>query len=105
MDALRANFLGELLTPQDGGYDEARKIWNGNIDRHPALIARGTGVADVMAAVRFARDHELAAAVRGGGHAVAGHALCDDGVVIDLSPMRGTRLDLLGSTIRVQGGC
>ncbi|HEV8626120.1 MAG TPA: FAD-binding oxidoreductase [Acidimicrobiia bacterium] len=105
MEALRTNFAGELLTPQDGGYDEARKIWNGNIDRRPALIARCTGVADVIAAVRFAREHELAAAVRGGGHAVAGHALCDDGVVIDLSPMRGTRLDLLGSTIRVQGGC
>jgi FAD/FMN-containing dehydrogenase len=62
-------------------------------------------VADVIAAVRFARDRDLAAAVRGGGHAVAGHALCDDGLVIDLSPMRGTRLDLLGSTIRAQGGC
>jgi FAD/FMN-containing dehydrogenase len=105
MEALRAKFLGELLTSQDDGYDEARKIWNGNIDRRPALIARCTGVADVMAAVRFARDRDLAASVRGGGHAVAGHALCDDGVVIDLSPMRGTRLDLLGSTIRVQGGC
>jgi hypothetical protein len=105
MDWLRANFLGELLLPDDVGYDEARKIWNGRIVRRPALIARCTGVADVMAAVHFARDRDLPASVRGGGHAVPGHALCDDGLVIDLSPMRGTRLDLLGSTIRVQGGC
>jgi FAD/FMN-containing dehydrogenase len=105
MEALRANFSGELLTPQDGGYDEARKIWNGNIDRRPALIARCTGVADVLAAVRFARDHDLAAAVRGGGHAVAGHALCDDGLVIDLSAMRATRVDPVAATIRAQGGC
>jgi FAD/FMN-containing dehydrogenase len=105
LNALRANFLGELLTPDDGGYDQARKIWNGQIDRRPALIARCRGVADVMAAVRFARDGDLAAAVRGGGHAVAGHAVCDDGLVIDLSPMRGTRLDLHGPTIRAQGGC
>jgi len=105
LDGLRTDFLGELLTPDDGGYDQARTIWNGQIDRRPALIARCTGVADVMAAVRFARDGELATAVRGGGHAVAGHALCDDGLVIDLSPMRATRLDPLGSTIRVQGGC
>jgi FAD/FMN-containing dehydrogenase len=105
IDELRANFLGELLLPGDLRYDEARSIWNGRIDRRPALIARCVGAADVMAAVRFARDRVLPAAVRGGGHAVAGHALCDDGLVIDLSPMRGTRLDLLGSTIRVQGGC
>jgi FAD/FMN-containing dehydrogenase len=105
LEGLRANFLGELLSPDDTEYDEARRIWNGRIDRRPALIARCMGVADVMAAVRFARDGELPAAVRGGGHAVAGHALCDDGLVIDLSPMRGTRLDLRGSTVRVQGGC
>jgi FAD/FMN-containing dehydrogenase len=105
LDALRANFGGELLTPDDGGYDEARKIWNGQIDRRPALIARCSGVADVMAAVRFARDGDVAVAVRGGGHAVPGHALCDNGLVIDLSPMRGTRLDPLGRTIRLQGGC
>jgi FAD binding domain/Berberine and berberine like len=105
LEGLRANFLGELLWPDDSGYDQARRIWNGHIDRRPALIARCTGVADVMAAVRFARDGDLPAAVRGGGHAVAGHALCDDGLVIDLSPMRATRLDPLGSTIQVQGGC
>jgi len=105
MEGLRANFLGELLSLDDPGYDQARRIWNGRIDRRPALIARCTGVADVIAAVRFARDNELPAAVRGGGHAVAGHALCDDGLVIDLSPMRGTRVEMLGSTIQVQGGC
>jgi hypothetical protein len=69
MDGLRANFLGELLSPHDSGYDQARRIWNGQIDRRPALIARCMGVADVMAAVRFARDGELPASVRGGGHA------------------------------------
>jgi FAD/FMN-containing dehydrogenase len=89
LGGLRANFLGELLSPDDSGYEVARRIWNGRIDRRPALIARCMGVADVMAAVRFARDGELPAAVRGGGHAVPGHALCDDGLVIDLSPMRG----------------
>jgi FAD binding domain/Berberine and berberine like len=105
LEGLRANFLGELVSPDDSRYDQARRIWNGKVDRRPALIARCTGVADVMAAVRFARDCELPAAVRGGGHSVTGHALCDDGLVIDLSPMRGTRLDMPSSTIRVQGGC
>lgn len=104
-DALRANFLGELIQPHDTGYDDARAIWNGQIDRRPALIARCRGTADVIAAVRFARDHDLRIAVRGGGHAVAGHALCDDGIVIDLSAMTGAWVDPVARTIRVQGGC
>ena len=91
LDALRADFLGELVTPDHPSYDEARRIWNGDIDRRPALIARCTGTADVMAAVRFARERDLLAAVRGGGHAVAGHALCDDGIVIDLSRTSASR--------------
>lgn len=105
LDTLAAGFLGDLIVPEDDRYDDARKIWNGHIDRRPAVIARCKGVADVMAAVRFAREHELPASVRGGGHAVAGHALCDDGVVIDLSAMTGSRVDPLARTIRVEGGC
>src|SRR5262245_60359727 len=84
-DELGVSFRGELLLPTSRGYDTARGIWNGAIDRHPACIARCMGVADVVAAVRFARDHDFEIAVRGGGHNVAGTAVCDDGVVIDLS--------------------
>jgi FAD/FMN-containing dehydrogenase len=105
VDALRSSFLGELIEPEDATYNDARKVWNGQVDRRPALIARCRGVADVIAAVRFAREHGLLIAVRGGGHAVAGHALCDDGIVIDLSAMTGTRVDPLAQTIRVEGGC
>jgi FAD/FMN-containing dehydrogenase len=105
VDALDADFLGELVRPGDPAYDDTRKIWNGHIDRRPALIARCRGVADVIAAVRFAREHDLLTAVRGGGHAIAGHALCDDGIVIDLSLMTGSRVDPLARTIRVEGGC
>jgi FAD/FMN-containing dehydrogenase len=105
VDTLEADFLGDLVGPDDPAYDDARKVWNGHIDRRPALIARCRGVADVIAAVRFAREHDLLAAVRGGGHAVAGHALCDEGIVIDLSLMTGSRVDPLAQTIRVEGGC
>jgi FAD/FMN-containing dehydrogenase len=105
LDALDAGFLGELVRPGDGAYDDVRKVWNGHIDRRPALIAQCRGVADVIAAVRFAREHDLLTAVRGGGHAVAGYALCDGGIVIDLSLMTGSRVDPLGQTIRVEGGC
>src|SRR5262245_65974472 len=87
-EELGESFRGELLLPSSPGYDAARRIWNGAIDRRPACIARCAGVADVVAAVRFARDHELELAVRGGGHNVAGTAVCDDGLVIDLSAMR-----------------
>jgi FAD/FMN-containing dehydrogenase len=105
VDALATNSLGELVRPDHATYHDVRKIWNGHIDRRPALIARCRGVADVIAAVRFAREQDLLTAVRGGGHAVAGHALCDDGIVIDLSLMTGTRVDPLAQTIRVEGGC
>jgi FAD/FMN-containing dehydrogenase len=101
---LRAGFQGELLSPDDGGYEEARRIWNGSINRRPALIARCTGTADVMEVVRFARQHELLVSVRGGGHAVAGHALCDDGLLIDLSPMNGCRVDPTKQTAQAGGG-
>jgi len=105
VETLSANFAGRLLRPDEQGYDQARRIWNGHIDRRPALIAQCSGAADVAAAIRFTRQRDLLVAVRGGGHAVAGHAVCNDGVVIDLSPMTGARVDLLASTIRVQGGC
>jgi FAD binding domain/Berberine and berberine like len=105
LETLAANFSGELIQPRDPGFDAARQIWNGHVQRHPALIAQCGGVADVMAAVRFCRDHDLPASVRGGGHAVAGHAIGDGGVVIDLSAMTGSRVDPLARTIQLQGGC
>ena len=105
-DELGGSFRGELLLPTSPGYDTARRIWNGAIDRHPACIARCTGVADVVAAVRFARDHDLEIAVRGGGHNVAGTAVCDDGVVIDLAgDLRAVRVDPAGAhRLRAAGG-
>jgi len=105
IQTLAANFGGELIQPQEAGYDTARQIWNGHVQRRPALIARCQGAADVMAAVRFCREHDLPASVRGGGHAVAGHAICDGGVVIDLSAMTGSRVDPLARTVQLQGGC
>ena len=90
---LKASMRGELIRPEDSGYDDARKVWNGMIDKRPALIARCTGTADVIAAVTFAREHELVVAVRGGGHNYAGKSVCDDGLVIDLSAMKGIRVD------------
>ncbi len=105
LETFQSNFLGDLIQPADARYDETRQIWNGEIDRRPALIARCRGVADVIAAVRLAREHDLLTAVRCGGHAIAGHAVCDDGLLIDLSAMTGSRLDPLGQTIRVEAGC
>ena len=103
-DELGGSFRGELLLPTSPGYDTARRIWNGAVDRHPACIARCTGVADVVAAVQFARERDLEIAVRGGGHNVAGTAVCDNGIVIDLSAMRAVRVDPAGRTAWVQGG-
>ncbi len=101
---LRERFQGELFRPGDDDYDAARRIWNGAIDRRPALIARCTGTADVVAAVEFARSEELVVAVRAGGHNVAGTALCDDGVVLDLSPMKGVRVDPAARSAWAQPG-
>ena len=88
---------GELLQPGDATYDEAREVWNGMVDKRPALIARCAGTADVVAAVRFAREHDALASVRGGGHNYAGKAVCDGGLMIDLSLMKGLgpRTDLM----------
>ena len=85
---LRQSFRGQLIRRDDPEYDEARRVWNGMIDKRPAMIARCSGTADVMAAVNFARDCAVPFSVRGGGHNVAGRAVCDDGLVIDLSRMR-----------------
>ena len=101
---LARHFGGALIHPGDPRYHAARAIWNGAIDRHPGLIARCTGVADVRAAVRFAREHDLLVAVRGGGHNVAGTAVCEGGLVIDLSPMKGLWVDPAGRTARAQPG-
>jgi FAD/FMN-containing dehydrogenase len=97
-------FRGDVIAPDHDGYDDARAVWNGAVDRHPRLVARCSGTADVAAAVRFARERDLEVAVRGGGHNVAGTAVCDDGIVIDLSAMRAVTVDPAARTARVQGG-
>jgi FAD/FMN-containing dehydrogenase len=104
IDAFRARFRGPVLRPIDDGYDATRRIFNGMINRHPALIARCHGTADVVEAVRFAREHELLVSVRGGGHNVAGNAVCDGGLMIDLSAMTGVYVDPTRRSTRVQGG-
>jgi hypothetical protein len=104
IDELQRNFRGELIRPEMPEYDEARRVRNGLIDRCPAFIARCSGVADVVAAVDFAREHDLLLSIRGGGHNVSGAATNDGGVVIDLSAMRGVRVDPAMGTVRVQGG-
>ena len=101
---LRTRFRGALLRPGEEGYEEARRIWNGAIDRRPALIARCAGADDVMEAVRFGRERSLLISVRGGGHAVAGHAVCDDGLMIDLSLMKAVRVDPGARTVRAAAG-
>jgi FAD/FMN-containing dehydrogenase len=105
VETLASDFAGDLIQESDAAFDAARQIWNGQVQRRPVLIARCRAVADVMEAVRFCREQDLPASVRGGGHAVAGHAICDDGVVIDLSAMTGSRIDPLARTIQLDGGC
>jgi hypothetical protein len=104
IERFQAAFRGEVIQPGDSGYETARKIWNASIDKHPGMIARCAGVADVVAAVNFARENELLVAVRGGGHNVSGRALCDDGIVIDLSGMKGIHVDAKNHSARVQAG-
>ena len=101
---LQAGFRGQILGRDDPTYDEQRKIWNGSIDRRPALIARCAGVADVMSAVKFARQHGLSVAVRSGGHSFPGLSIADDAFVIDLSQLKGVRVDPHERTARVQAG-
>lgn len=95
---------GDLVRPGDNGYDQARAVWNGMIDRRPAAIARCREVADILASVDFARDHDLLLAVRGGGHNVAGLAVCDGGLVVDLSRMNTVRVDPAARIARAEGG-
>ena len=102
---LKARVRGELFQPGDAGYDEARKVYNAMIDKRPALIVRCIDVADVMSAVNFAREQKMTLAVRGGGHNGPGLGTCDDGLVIDLSRMKGIRVDPASKTVRVEGGC
>jgi len=101
---LKSSFHGELFEPKDNGYDNARRIWNASVQKRPALIARCSGIADIIAALDFAHADGLLTAIRGGGHNVGGRALCDDGIVIDLSQMRSVHVDPGKRTIRVQGG-
>jgi hypothetical protein len=104
LKGLESTFRGQLVRRGDPAYDEHRRIWNGSIDRFPALIARCADADDVIAAVRFARDAGLAVAVRGGGHSFPGLSVCDGGIVIDLGPMRGIRVDPEARTARAQAG-
>ena len=103
-DSLREKVRGEVIAPGDGAYGEARRVWNGIIDRQPALVVRCTGNADVIATVAFAREHGLPVSVRGGGHNVAGTAVSEGGVVIDLSAMRNVVVDVEKRTVRAGGG-
>jgi FAD/FMN-containing dehydrogenase len=103
--AFKGAFKGPVLAPQDAGYEEARKVWNAVIDRRPGLIARCTGTMDVVQAVRFAREHRLLHSVRGGGHNIAGLGVCEGGLMIDMSLLRGVWVDPVERTARAQAGC
>jgi FAD/FMN-containing dehydrogenase len=105
LQAFRTAFRGPILRAGEAGYDDARQVWNAMIDRRPALIARCTGTADVVAAVSLVRDHGLLSSVKGGGHNIAGLAVCDGGVMIDMSLMRGVWVDPTANVARAQAGC
>jgi FAD/FMN-containing dehydrogenase len=104
VDQLREQVRGEVIAPDDEGYQEARRVYNAMIERRPAVVVRCANTGDVIAAVNFARDQQLDLAVRGGGHSVPGFGTCDDGVVVDLSGMRSVRVDPAGGTARAEGG-
>jgi FAD/FMN-containing dehydrogenase len=104
VEAFKASLRGPLLCPGDAGYEDARKIHNGMIDRRPALIACCTGVADVLAGVRFAREHDLLVSVRGGGHGMPGFAVCEGGLMLDLSGMKSVHVDPHNRTVRAEAG-
>ena len=105
VEQLRNRFRGELIRPGDAAYESARKVYNGMIDRRPKLVARCVDVADVIAAVEYGQENNLLTAIRGGGHNAAGSGTCDDGLVIDLSPMKGVHVDPVARRVRVEGGC
>jgi len=104
IEELKGSFRGEILLPSDDAYESARKIWNATIDKHPALIVRCSSTSDVVRAVNFARDNGLVLAVRGGGHNIAGSAMCDDGIVIDLSKMKAAKVDPGARRVTIEGG-
>jgi FAD/FMN-containing dehydrogenase len=104
VDTFKKSLRGALLQPGDEGYEEARKVWNGMTDKRPALIVQCAGVADVINAVNLARDNRLLVAVRGGDHSVAGHSVCEGGIMIDLSQMKSVRVDHANRTARAEGG-
>jgi len=104
VDQLRKGFSGKVLTPEDGDYDEARKIWNAMVDKRPAIIARCAGTRDAVKAVNFARDNGVLLAVRGAGHHIAGVSLCDGGLVVDLSRMKAVRVDVAKKRATAEGG-
>src|SRR6266508_6948596 len=104
LEALRAGLRGPVIVPGDADYDEARKVWNGMIDRRPAVIARVAGAADVVTCVNLAREHDIVLSVRGGAHNVPGNAVCDDGLVIDFSGMKAIRVDSTERTARAEPG-
>ncbi len=105
VDAFKASLSGELILPSDAGYDEARKVYNGMIDKRPSMIARCIDASDVQAAVRFGRENDMLTAIRGGGHNGGGLGICDDGLVIDLSGIKDVRVEAKDETVRVGGGC
>lgn len=105
INQLRTNVRGKLLQTEDADYDVCRKVYNGMFDRRPEMIVRCADVADVIAAVNFARENNLLLAIKGGGHNAAGLGMCDEGLVIDLSPMKGVYVDVNKKTARVQAGC
>ncbi len=104
IEEFASSLRGALLRPDDDGYEATRIVWNGMIDRSPGLIARCSGVADVISAVNFARVNDLLVAIRGGGHSIPGHSACDGGLMIDLSLMKGVWVDEKARTARAQGG-
>ena len=104
IEAFRSTLRGDIVLPSDSDYEETRKLWNGMIDKRPGMIVRCAGVSDVINSVNFARNHKLLLAVRGGGHNVAGKAICDGGIVIDLSRMKGVRVNPASQTARAQPG-
>jgi len=105
IDEFKAQFRGEVLRPGDAGYGEVRQIWNAMIDRKPALIARCASPEDVVQAVKFARKHNLRVSIRGGGHNIAGNAVCDAGLMIDRSAMKAVRVDAKARRATVEPGC
>ncbi|MFT4937996.1 MAG: FAD/FMN-containing dehydrogenase [Paraglaciecola sp.] len=104
VESFSASLRGELLTASEDGYEAARQVWNGMIDKRPAIIVRCSGAADVITAVTFVRDHGLLSSIKGGGHNIAGSAVCDGGLMIDLSAMKGVLVDPINCTVQVQSG-